>query len=581
MSRVITSTSKSLGERAAFDRRWRGGGRFWRPRRVAAVIAALVAAAWLGVQAGSSGNQLYNPGPLTGAHAQWEHNCNVCHGGARGDAVASAGGSVFFKTVSDAACTKCHEAPIHHPNQTRLANLTTGTAAQCATCHVEHKGAASLTALSDAQCTQCHANIGPETSRAPKVATSITAFTASSHPHFGSSMRGTSGGLGAWVNPTRLQFDHAKHFGREGVQGCASCHTAEQGVVSTTRPWKGWATTAGSAPSGAPGAEADSGNSTVGSDNAYMRAVTYEEHCNRCHALSLPPPWPGGPELVHDDMAHVRLQLAQQLKQLPLVYAQQAAENPSLLEQKTGRPPRQKIEKIPQAQWIRGKLSDLAAGIDKVLKRQEGLPPGWPARDAKSTGGPSLAQLEYFVAFAAAQSCSKCHAVASATSAGPTTTSEAAGASVPESSGGGLTILPTGITHPVRRWFPAGRFSHRAHRNMTCADCHPNVGKEPDATSVFLPDLSPLATGPDPAGKSCVDCHHPPTSRERGAPASCVTCHNYHDHGREKHPTGIEGALPTPAPVPVTAATAPADAGAEPAAPGTGANPSPDAPSSQ
>ena len=111
-----------------------------------------------------------------------------------------------------------------------------------------------------------------------------------------------------------------------------------------------------------------------------MRAVTYEEHCKRCHALSLPPPWPGGPELVHDDMAHVRLQLAQQLKQLPLVSAQQAAENPSLLEQKTGRPPRQKIEKIPQAQWIQGKLSDLAAGIDKVLKRQEGLPPGWPAR---------------------------------------------------------------------------------------------------------------------------------------------------------------------------------------------------------
>jgi mono/diheme cytochrome c family protein len=83
MSRVITSTSKSLGERAAFDKRWRGGARFWRPRRVAAVIATLAAAAWLGVQAGSGGNQLYKPRTADGAHAQWEQNCNVCHGGGK------------------------------------------------------------------------------------------------------------------------------------------------------------------------------------------------------------------------------------------------------------------------------------------------------------------------------------------------------------------------------------------------------------------------------------------------------------------------------------------------------------------
>jgi hypothetical protein len=581
MSRVITSTSKSLGERAAFDERWRGGAGFWRPRRVAVVVAALGAAVWLGVQAGGGGNQLYNPGPLTGAHAQWEHNCNVCHGGTQGDATGSGGGSVFFKTVSDTACTKCHEAPLHHPNQTRLANLATGTAAECATCHVEHKGAASLTALSDAQCTQCHANIGPETNRTPTVASPVTAFNASGHPHFGSTMR-TSGGVGAWVNPTRLQFDHAKHFGREGIQSCGSCHTAEQGAVSTTRPWKGWATTAGATNSGAPGAQAGSSNSTALSDSAYMRAVTYEEHCKRCHALSLPPPWPGGPELVHDDMAHVRVQLAQQLKQLPLVYAQQAADNPSLLEQKTGRPPRQKIEKMPQAQWVQGKLSELAAGIDKVLKRQEGLPPGWPARDAKATGGPSMAQLEYFVAFAAAQSCSKCHTVVPPASAAPTSTSESAGAPTPEGSGGGLTTLPTGITHPVRRWFLGGRFDHRAHRNMTCADCHPNVGKVPDATNVFLPDISPLATGPGAAGQSCIDCHHPPTSPGRGAPSSCVTCHDYHDHGREKHPTGIEGALPTPAPPPAAGAPAPPDGDREPEGSVTGAAPSsPDVPSSQ
>jgi len=575
MSRDITSTSKSLGERAAFDKRWRGGGRFWRPRRVAAVIATLAAAAWLGIQAGSKGNQLYNPGPLTGAHVQWEQNCNVCHSGAQGDAASSSAGRAFFKTVSDSACTTCHEAPLHHPNQTRLANLSTGTAAQCTTCHVEHKGAASLTALSDAQCVQCHVRIGPETNRTPKVATSVTAFTASSHPHFGSLMRDPSGGgLGAWVNPTRLQFDHAKHFGREGIQNCASCHTAEQAAVSTTRPWKGWATTAGAAPSGAPGIQAGSSNSTVGSDSAYMRAVNYEEHCKRCHALSLPPPWPGGPELAHDDMAHVRVQLTQQLKQLPLVYAQQAAENPGLLEQKTGKPPRQKIERIPPAQWAQGKLSELAAGIDKALKRQEGLPSGWPARDAKSTVGPSLAQLEYFVAFAAAQSCSKCHTVAPAAPAAPATPSESDGTAVAESSAGALMTLPTGITHPVRRWFPAGRFSHRAHRNMTCADCHPNVGKVPDATNVFLPDISPLAAGPGATGQSCVDCHHPPSSRGRGAPTSCVTCHNYHDHGREKHPTGIEGALPIPAP-------APPDGAAEPAGTESGAEPSPDPLSSQ
>jgi hypothetical protein len=76
------------------------------------------------------------------------------------------------------------------------------------------------------------------------------------------------------------------------------------------------------------------------------------------------PRGPGGRNWRTTTWRTFRVQLAQQLKQLPLVYAQQAADNPSLLEQKTGRPPRQKIEKIPQAQWIQGKLSELAAGID-------------------------------------------------------------------------------------------------------------------------------------------------------------------------------------------------------------------------
>jgi hypothetical protein len=144
-----------------------------------------------------------------------------------------------------------------------------------------------------------------------------------------------------------------------------------------------------------------------------------------------------------------------------------------------------------------------------------------------------------------------------------------------ESSGGGTDDAPD-RDHPSRAAVVPRRpvQSPRAPQH-DLVDCHPNVGKVPDATNVFLPDMSPLAAGPGAAGQSCVDCHHPPTSRGRGAPASCVTCHNYHDHGRKSTRRASKAHCQRLRPPP------PPDGAAEPAGTESGAEPSPDPLSSQ
>jgi len=62
-------------------------------------------------------------------------------------------------------------------------------------------------------------------------------------------------------------------------------------------------------------------------------------------------------------------------------------------------------------------------------------------------------------------------------------------------------------------WMPGAEFSHRAHRALACAACHPSAGASEETSDVLVP------------GKAvCASCHHPGD----GAPTSCITCHRYH-----------------------------------------------------
>src|SRR5688572_10391787 len=128
---------------------------------------------------GTKDQQIYNPWHVTSAHAKFENDCAACH------AADPQHPGQFSKAVSDSACIACHEAPLHAPTQLvregdnannplalavwmkangikpsaeAEANAAaaqpadahhgkTLVSAQCAACHVEHRGREALAAI--------------------------------------------------------------------------------------------------------------------------------------------------------------------------------------------------------------------------------------------------------------------------------------------------------------------------------------------------------------------------------------------------------------------------------------------------
>jgi hypothetical protein len=63
------------------------------------------------------------------------------------------------------------------------------------------------------------------------------------------------------------------------------------------------------------------------------------------------------------------------------------------------------------------------------------------------------------------------------------------------------------------RWLLGAAFSHAAHTNVACSECHA-AAKSERTSDVILPTQ-----------QSCARCHSP----KGGAPDSCTTCHVYHN----------------------------------------------------
>ena len=120
-----------------------------------------------------------------------------------------------------------------------------------------------------------------------------------------------------------------------------------------------------------------------------------------------------------------------------------------------------------------------------------------------------------------------------------------------------LATEPTGLEAPVKRWFTNSMFDHRAHRDMSCLECHSKAltsgpdqivnttfARETGAADCLLPNID-----------ACVRCHKPGGESAGAATGSCVSCHVYHDRTKER-PAGSEP--PPPATQPAVASAAPA-----------------------
>ena len=531
--------------------------RWW--RRFLVVLTIAVTLAFVMWQITGHHERWLNPGHVTAAHAIFENDCAKCHdnNGQRG----------FAKTVSDAACIACHrDAAAHnpladlHPGKQGAVHLTSLKnplkSADCVACHIEHRGAAAMAGTGDQLCVQCHRNLADHLSgnAKPKAGFDlhVTQFKPGNHPEFGRSLaRPTPEVLAAatqpvteWADNTVLRFNHWKHLNLKDpnkIQGCSSCHSTEERPTgrlpllnTTTQP-------------------------TATSARRYMRPVSYERDCRRCHSVGLPATkalekWLGAkiaPTVTHGSMEIVRAEL----NDLDHRYLALVEDHPGLL--KTDQPLAEWL-KEQQDELVESNLKKVKTFGEALVDAQEAVQKSVDAREelkkemvkkpfdaAKvkelldqindpESPLPPAERAKNLLATAAEQqvavlnsssNCGKCHETAGRVLPAADYLTALSAVKRPVAGAASLRFrtLPTGLPESPRRWFAGSDFNHDAHRNTACLDCHQGIAR--DGLDKHTDD----GIARMPTMKSCAACHLPDHAEMRGANTACVTCHHFHD----------------------------------------------------
>jgi hypothetical protein len=445
-----------------------------------AAIAGISAVVWVAYASITGRHEtIASRGPVVFAHAMWENNCQTCHldfipigGSAAGLALDR------WAHATDENCQQCHAGPGHHPS-TELLDESAGVHhANCAVCHVDHRGRdADLTRVADRHCTVCHADLRNHSTAGAAIDDSIAQvkrFEIDAHPAFRSLAR----------DPGRLKFNHALHMtaglshdkaGRNPFKlsdlpeafrkqyeananksgliqlQCASCHELNYGGTSESN-----------------GVPAVLGVARAKGD--YYRPVVYERHCQACHPLTYTP---GSPEAFAGQIPH-RLN-GQQLEN--------------------------RVREVALADLVR-KTPELTDWGSETI-------PGNKPPSVTETGRTWMeSQVQQSARHLRSAVCAKCHDVA------------ADGAKFPD----------VGPTHIPAVWLKRARFDHSAHRMVACSDCHPRAYSEHAqasrvASDVLVRDL-----------ESCAACHAAGSAEggQMAARHDCVECHLYHGRAGDK-----------------------------------------------
>jgi hypothetical protein len=355
-------------------------------------------------------NSLLSPGKVSTVHRLFEDDCSRCHQNA-------------WQNVDDTGCKSCHDLADHQMQQA----LTP----RCADCHQEHQTAQeNLRALSDSSCTQCHANlhrVGPETL---PFKNDIKSFI-SDHPEFAVSVTPASTAPPKRrrlthnpVDGTPIKLNHQLHLkplklGATGSEQltCDNCHQLDE-------------------------------------QGAYMRPITFEEHCMQCHQLQFDPRFPRQ-TVPHEPFETVHTFLQSTF-----------------------------------TQYVLHHLEECQASVRQPIRWRPGQPP--TTEEAKSIQMCVKAEVEGAETFLFKEkTCKECHTLTQTTDH-----------RLP-------TITPVAIP---QRWFPHSVFNHQTHLRAagTCEDCHGEVKNSRQTQDVLLPGIVTCQTchkAADGARTVCVTCH--------------------------------------------------------------------------
>ena len=507
MARV--RTTKKLAKRIELEY-FKRTHPFRRWLRILSFGAPAIAAAWLIVLAARGDQRIYTSGPVSTRHSMFGADCAQCHIPEAGRSLVAAAmpaaekrPAAFWLRVTDAACLKCHDGPVHHDNQIFTP--------ECASCHVEHKGHVVLASLSNPHCTRCHADLQTK-GAAPKFGRAIRAFAAS-HPEFAVLRTGQK-------DAAQMKLNHQKHLkaGLRGPKGpvqmtCSDCHRASVSAA----PWPfSHVSMAGSA--GTPGEIL----AAFAKDQvAYMAPIEYEKHCAGCHPLDFDPRFPGT-VAPHEEPQAVHAFLLAKFSEGP----PQPPELPKEGEEEEG------VSRLPGRR--RGAIKDQeegpeeekgprrlpgrrvrANGEEKEAQEEGGrarLPGRRRADEEKESPRESVAAQVKSAERLLFKKCQECHTLEMPPDKPPIVAA---------------TAIPS-------HWLVHSVFSHRSHRMLTCTECHSNALTSQETSDVLLPGIH-----------VCLQCH-----RERGgARSGCVECHLYHDKTKERDMNGrltIRAMMPAP-----------------------------------
>lgn len=454
-----------------------------RQRTYLCVLAVLLGIYGIFMLEISGRDRIYNPAPLSLAHASLEGNCAACHKSALREMIASAadgtppathdwnkGWPAAFAGSEEInhACETCHQGmELHQPTAQTLAlsrfhgtlHVVAGT--DCFSCHQEHLGRISLKLPGDSACAACHndaARMAGLTALRLTGTASRTAFHGITPdgvihfipperqgpmPLFASFERGhppfeyEAAGL---KEPDTLKFSHRQHLRLQGdgmKLSCADCHKA-------------------------------------GADGVYYEQVTYAGACQRCHMLQLDP---DHEELLlpHGDVAGLTTYLHSLVYQYERLdsKADAARGKPAALDQ-------ERTLALQQAGALlkRANVTDVEGLVHGILFTED------PYKDHPVTG-----QRPFF------PGCAYCHQVT-----------------------GGSDGIEPAVARPemADRWLAHGAFTHAPHVGLAplkdCSYCHRAEASD-SATDIIMPSQA-----------SCVKCH----SSEGSAPSNCLACHSFH-----------------------------------------------------
>jgi class III cytochrome C family protein len=439
--------------------------------------ASLMALGWAGLSMLRGEQRPFEGGPVSQSHRHFENDCAACHlTWAPLQRVLVL--SPDISSISDEKCMKCHAAPAHHADRTRV---SAKAELSCAACHHEHQGDQDLRKISDQHCLECHEDLKSASAGRAGFCSRITGFREGDHPPFklhelleqkgpAQPVRGArdphhaydvlafigrdsrdlpdpNAKIRCWQDGAAIRFNHSKHLkvliqkdGRrlDWSKNCQACHEPTH-------------------------------------DGRLMQPISYMKHCADCHPLYFDASQKervphDKPEIVHGwltDYYMMRLAESREGNVDPSIAAPRSLPLP-------GRPP----------------LDERAKTLSQKIAESEDNAIWHAVREFNRPGG-----------------CRYCHSFQDAKR----------NSRIPE-------ITPTRI--PLQ-WLGNSRFDHHAHRMLECTSCHAAVPKSEDTGDVSIPKI-----------ETCFRCH---ALEQSGGPGDkvashfasagnhCVDCHTYHD----------------------------------------------------